>query len=196
MPRRVKMTPPNTFFLLYSFLASILLSAFRYTQGYLLLQDPENGNYPLECLWCHEYIMRYAFLHMYFRLLAAIFDSPVSLTSESIHVSLTVLLDLKKMVLPVGNLLISRSNHDIPFTSGLRAAILNFYGRGLEYCETWVVTKIVLVLPYRSVKTAWTNSYPFRRFRRSFWPLSPLGNGRYGNSLGSDGLKCSASIIR
>ena len=37
-----------------------------------------------------------------------------------------------KILVPVGNMVISRSNYDIPFTSGMIAAILNFCGRGLK----------------------------------------------------------------
>ena len=42
-------------------------------------------------------------LHIYFRLMAAIFDLPVTPTLESIHTSFTVLLDLDNVVVAVGN---------------------------------------------------------------------------------------------
>ena len=89
---------------------------------------------------------------------------PVTLASKSIHSSSIVLLDLK-MVWPVGSLVISRWNPDIPFTSGLTDAILDFCGRGLKYCETWDIRKNVLVMPYRSGKTSWQISNTFRRLR-------------------------------
>ena len=53
------------------------------------------------------------------------------------------------MRVPVGNLVISRSNHDISFTFGLTAAILIFCGRGLKYFDTQNIRKNVLVIPYR-----------------------------------------------
>ena len=55
----------------------------------------------------------YTLLHMYFRLMAAIFDLPVTPTSESIHIGAVVLLDLKMGVPAVGSLVILRSNHDM-----------------------------------------------------------------------------------
>ena len=48
------------------------------------------------------YKLRYRTLHMHFRLMAAIFDLPVTLTSESIHNSPTVLLDPENVEEAVG----------------------------------------------------------------------------------------------
>jgi len=49
----------------------------------------------VECRLNHVYKPRYWLLHMYFRLMAAIFDLPVTLTSESIRIrpGCSVLLD-------------------------------------------------------------------------------------------------------
>jgi len=47
------------------------------------------------------YKLRYRLLHMYFRLMAAIFDLPVTPTSKGIRTSLTVLLDPKMWGLPL-----------------------------------------------------------------------------------------------
>ena len=44
---------------------------------------------------------------MYFRLMAAIFDFPVALTSDSIHNSITVLLDPENVEDTVGNSLLA-----------------------------------------------------------------------------------------
>ena len=56
----------------------------------------------------------------------------------------------------------------------------DFYGRGLKYCVTWNIRTNVLVLSYRSVETAWTNSYLFWRSRGSCW--RPLSNDVYGKA--------------
>ena len=90
---------------------------------------------------------------MYFRLMAANFDLPVTPTSESIYNSCTVLLDPKNVGVAghpdvgeysnmchrvagpqkiwdaVGNLVISRSNHDIR-SNGRH---FDFGGRGLTF---------------------------------------------------------------
>ena len=50
---------------------------------------------------------------MYFRLMAAIFDLPVTSTSESIHTSLTVLLDPDNVGVAVGISLLSHIQADI-----------------------------------------------------------------------------------
>jgi hypothetical protein len=63
--------------------------------------------------------------------MVAMFGSPVTPMSESIQLCPNLLLYLKILV-PVGNWVISRSNYDIPFTSGMIAAVLNVCGRGLK----------------------------------------------------------------
>ena len=50
---------------------------------------------------------------MYFRLMAAIFDFPVALTSDSIHNSLTVLLDPENVGVAAGILLLSYIHAEI-----------------------------------------------------------------------------------
>ena len=59
------------------------------------LLDPENVGVVvgLSLLLCVQVEI---FVHMYLRLMVAIFDSPVTLTLESIHISPIVLLDLEK----------------------------------------------------------------------------------------------------
>ena len=52
-------------------------------------------------------------LHMYFRLMAAMFDIPVALTSESIHTSPTVMLDPENARIAVGISLLSLTQADI-----------------------------------------------------------------------------------
>ena len=61
--------------------------------------------WPLESCSYLFYKLRYRTLHMYFRLMAAIFDFPFTTTSESIHISSTVLLDPENMEDTVGILL-------------------------------------------------------------------------------------------
>jgi hypothetical protein len=91
---------------------------------------------------------------MYFRLMVAMFGLPATQMSESIQLCPIMLLYFKILVgLPIGNLVKSRSNYDIPFTSGMIATILNFCGRGLKLCHTQDITKNLLVIPYRLVKT-------------------------------------------
>ena len=59
---------------------------------------------PKMCGWLfesrcyHVYKLRYSFLHTYLRFVAAIFDLPINLTSESTHISPTVLLDFNNGV--------------------------------------------------------------------------------------------------
>ena len=48
------------------------------------------------------YKLRYKTWHMYFRLMAAVFDLPVTLTSESTHSSLTVYMDANNVGVAVG----------------------------------------------------------------------------------------------
>ena len=69
---------------------------------------------------------------MYFRLAAAIFDSQVTPTSESIQIcAIDRVAGPQKLWDSVGILVISCSNHDIIITSGLTAAFFFFGGRGL-----------------------------------------------------------------
>jgi len=60
--------------------------------------------------------LRYSLSH--FRLQAAIFDSPLTLTRKSDHTSPTVFLDLK-MAVSTGSLLLCHSHHEILVISGL-----------------------------------------------------------------------------
>ena len=85
--------------------------------------------------------------------MAAMFGLPVTPTPKSVQLCPIMLLYLK-ILLPVGNVVISRSNYDITFTSGMIAAVLNLCGRGLKLCDTQDIRKDVLVIPYRLVKTA------------------------------------------
>ena len=90
---------------------------------------------------------------MYFRLMAAIFDLLVTLTSEIIYVNPTVLLDLKNVVICRKFTDITlESRHPIYIRSHGRH--FGFCRRGLEYCKTGNIKKNVFVFPYRSVKTA------------------------------------------
>ena len=52
-------------------------------------------------------------LHMYFWLMAAMFDIPVTPTSESIHTSPTALLDPENVGVPVGISLLSHLQAEI-----------------------------------------------------------------------------------
>ena len=61
---------------------------------------------PLEFRFNHVYELRYRTVHLYFRLMAAIFDLPVTPTSASIHTSITVLLDPENVGVAVGVLLL------------------------------------------------------------------------------------------
>jgi len=56
------------------------------------------------------------------------------------------------MVLSVGNLVISRLNHVISFTSGLTAAILIFVGVASNIAKPAKISNNVLVFPHQSVK--------------------------------------------
>ena len=69
----------------------------------------------------------YTTLHMYFRLLAAIFDLLVTTTSESIHTSLTVLLDPDIVGVAAVILLLSHIQAEIYDI----AYVLPVYGRHL-----------------------------------------------------------------
>ena len=87
---------------------------------------------------------------MYFQLMAAsMFDLPKLPVTSSRRVS-TRVLDLENGGNRIGNLMISRSNHeshDIPYASGLTAAILILCGRGLNYDDTQDIKKNVLAIP-------------------------------------------------
>ena len=74
---------------------------------YVELLDPENVGMALEFCCCHVYKLRYTLFHVYFRLQAAIFDLPLTLTSDSMCNSPAVLLDPENMGLGVGISLLS-----------------------------------------------------------------------------------------
>ena len=69
--------------------------------------------YALESSCYLIYKLRNKLLHVYFRLMAAIFDLPVIPTSESIHNSPTVLLDPENVEVAVGISLISYMQADL-----------------------------------------------------------------------------------
>ena len=124
--------------------------------------------YPLECIYL-IYKLRYrpTLMHkpMCFRLMAAMFDLPVTPTSESIHICPTVLLDLK-------NWSARRKFSDITLESR-HPIYTRPDGRHLILCgcDLKHTRNIVLVIPYRLVKTACTNSNQFWRYMgRSFPP--------------------------
>jgi hypothetical protein len=71
---------------------------------------------------------------MYFQLMAAMFDFTVTPMSTMSHYAAN-LLYLKSIGTHQENVVISRSNYDIPSTSGVIAAIMNFCGRGLKTSE-------------------------------------------------------------
>jgi len=89
------------------------------------------GHLKFRCYF--QFGLRYTLFHIYFRLMAAIFDTRHTQTSESIPTSLSVLLKLKKRGYGRWNFVsIMYRSLDIPFTnvdtciSDLTAAILNF----------------------------------------------------------------------
>ena len=62
-----------------------------------VLLDPENVGVAVRILLLSYIQLIYAFLPVYFRLMAAIFDLPVTLTSEIIQISPSTLLDLENV---------------------------------------------------------------------------------------------------
>jgi len=72
----------------------------------------------LEFRCYHAYKLKYMLFHIHFRLQAAIFDTLLTLTYESVRTSPTVFLDLKNGGFP-GSSLISHPYREILVTCGL-----------------------------------------------------------------------------
>ena len=72
-----------------------------------VLLDPENVGIVVKISLLSFIQMRYSLLHVYFRLMAAIFDLPVTATSHIIYTSPKVLMDAQNVGVAVGIALLS-----------------------------------------------------------------------------------------